>query len=391
MPHTTAHDDTILIRKPDGTFVTVGVADASQQAIIETPQTKPQAPAPKDLPVESDLTAPTSTPAVDKPMTQQHKQQSATHSKSAVIDWDHEVATVIASLQLTVNDQQLLGRLRSIILSRLRDIRDLLQTKEAITKNVQSGGLGLSEVEAAEVLNSIEHRYKAIHAHQAEASASIPHRDVEDVYAAAAELDALSESDLPTPVGDNYKNLLAGYLNKEAVVTSPPDAVQVPATASAQQQEPAQFDKPPVVQTASPTKPPQQKKRNAQPPPPPEPVTPSMQDVKTKRRLMSPVDELQQMRLSDFRRLGSTTNDRLKKVTEVLEELGDESFSQRVEGIKAWRSSPLYQAYIAVGDSSLGSGKAIVDMIKDMQSQGKDTFTLDEFEQITDFNKSLRY
>lgn len=422
------NSDTIVIRRPDGTFVTVAVADQlNQTSAADQPMPKPPVQRTENVQSKTD-SKPDIVQTDENPQPepesntdtqggdQMHEkvastppQQSQVQPKSNVasteIQWDHEVAEVIASLQLAVNDPVLVNRLQSIVLSRLRDVRDWLQTKEALTKNVSSGGLGLSEAEAAEVLNKIESRYQVVHSHNEKQNSSIPQQAVEDVYAPSAELTALTESDLPVPARDGYKDLLAKYLDGGAVGDAILNEVQTPtglnnSASSKPSVEEVAFEQPspPPLPKPRPTPPkpatqpaPKPPKQPTTPAPAPEPPVPSMQDVKAKKRLMSPVDELQQMRLADFRRLGSSTTERLKSINETLEELGDESFSKRVEGIKAWRSNPLYLAYIKIGDMSLGSGKSVEQVIADLQEQGQETFTLEEFEQLTDFNKALRY
>lgn len=69
----------------------------------------------------------------------------------------------------------------------------------------------------------------------------------------------------------------------------------------------------------------------------------------------------------------------------------DESFQKKVEGIKAWRQSPLYRKYLAVGNESLEKNVSVEQIINNKLEKSSDELTLEEFNKISDFNKKLRY
>jgi hypothetical protein len=103
------------------------------------------------------------------------------------------------------------------------------------------------------------------------------------------------------------------------------------------------------------------------------------------------VEELRQMTLTDYRRLAEDAISCIRKVYEKIQRLGNESFSQKAEGIKAWRDSEVYQLYVAMGQESLLGGKPVAVVIATRQQAGKPVLTGQEFSFVADLNKKLRF
>lgn len=116
-----------------------------------------------------------------------------------------------------------------------------------------------------------------------------------------------------------------------------------------------------------------------------------MTDVKRDYKLYGPVEELACLDIATFRRLGATTSERAEKVIKKVELLAQESLIKKSTGLQAWRSSPLYKMYLAVGQASMEYNLAIAKIIEQSQQAGKEIITVEEFEAITDINKRLRF
>jgi len=116
-----------------------------------------------------------------------------------------------------------------------------------------------------------------------------------------------------------------------------------------------------------------------------------LNDVKKDYKLVGPIDELAILNLETFRRLGHDTDERLKKIASKVNLLAQDSVSKKVAGIKAWRTSPLYKMYVAVGQASLENDLNVKQVIRDFTNKGKEILTLEEFESISDLNKMLRF
>ena len=116
-----------------------------------------------------------------------------------------------------------------------------------------------------------------------------------------------------------------------------------------------------------------------------------MEDVKYVPKLLGPIDELREMDLVNFRRLSQNPEEATEKLKEKLGFLEEESYKQRVSGIKAWRHSPVNRLYLKIGQESIVNSRSIEEVINSRQNQGQDYLTSQEFEAIMNLNKSLRF
>ncbi len=112
-----------------------------------------------------------------------------------------------------------------------------------------------------------------------------------------------------------------------------------------------------------------------------------MEDVKFVPKLTGPVDELREMSVLDFRRLGSNAEDSAGKIMEKIHFLEKDSYKKRLEGIKAWRECPVNKAYLNIGQTSINTNRSISDII----AEGRDTLSVDEFYAVMELNKKLRF
>jgi phosphoribosylformylglycinamidine (FGAM) synthase PurS component len=112
-----------------------------------------------------------------------------------------------------------------------------------------------------------------------------------------------------------------------------------------------------------------------------------MEDVKFVPKLTGPIDELKEMSIVDFRRLGLTADESAEKIIEKIHFLEKDSYKKRLEGIKSWRECPVNKAYLKIGQSSINLNRSISDVI----SGGQDSLTVDEFYAVMELNKKLRF
>jgi len=127
---------------------------------------------------------------------------------------------------------------------------------------------------------------------------------------------------------------------------------------------------------------------------------PSLDDVKFVKKLMSPVEELENLTLIDFRRLASPDaqgrqplNPGLatKIIKEKIDLLEKEKFGKKLEGISAWHNSEVCRFYRLLGQTAMQQGRGVENIIKDRQTNNKPTLTWEEFEAVMELNKDLRY
>lgn len=107
--------------------------------------------------------------------------------------------------------------------------------------------------------------------------------------------------------------------------------------------------------------------------------------------LTGPVKELQFMDLLNFRRLGSTADERAGKILDKINLLEQDSYTKKAQGVAGWRNSPIYKQYLDLGAESMVSGQEISALMEQYKSQGKETLDLEEFSAISDLNQKLRF
>ncbi|MBU0647032.1 hypothetical protein KKC67_00600 [Patescibacteria group bacterium] len=116
-----------------------------------------------------------------------------------------------------------------------------------------------------------------------------------------------------------------------------------------------------------------------------------IEDIKFVPRVMSPIDELKYLDLVNFRRLGSDAEKATEKIKGKINLLEEESYTKRLDGIKAWRSSFVNKLYLNMGQSGISANKPINVIIEERKKKEEDYLTVSEFEAIMDLNKSLRF
>ncbi len=109
------------------------------------------------------------------------------------------------------------------------------------------------------------------------------------------------------------------------------------------------------------------------------------------RFVMGPIDELKNMDTTSFRRLARDPKAACEKIREKIQLLQDEDYGKKLEGIKGWRTSPIYRLYLAIGQESILEKKSVSEILLARQRAGKDSLSQDEFDAIMDINKALRF
>ncbi|MDD2785895.1 MAG: hypothetical protein PHS79_03310 [Patescibacteria group bacterium] len=102
-------------------------------------------------------------------------------------------------------------------------------------------------------------------------------------------------------------------------------------------------------------------------------------------------DELSGMTLAGFRRLGKTPADSAAKIKQRLDTLGEEGFEYMAAGTKSWQSSPIMKMYMDLVMKSFAAGKPIGVLSEERRQAGEDVLTKDEIEVLINLNNSLHY
>lgn len=116
-----------------------------------------------------------------------------------------------------------------------------------------------------------------------------------------------------------------------------------------------------------------------------------IEDVKYVPRVMSPLDELHYLDLTNFRRLDLDPLKSAAKIKSKIDLLAEEDYGKRLEGIKFWRLSPVNKLYLAIGHLSISENKPVDVIIEERKIAGSDYLTANEFKAVMDLNKNLRF
>jgi len=355
---------------------------------------------------------------------------------------------IIRKAKINFGSEELLDRFKQILKTYLRGIRDKIETKQTLIKSFTAGGLNFDQESAGEILLIADEIIKELRGlkqadkikppgkikippHLTEEKelkkdkqASLKGAGVRDIdydfsqlnltkdkvkgKKEARKVDQSEKIELKKKTEQPSKELDTGH-----EIAPPPPAIRQVAKASAEVTIPTKEK--PVKKTEdtsekaseiTPKPRPVQAKeiKSAQPTFQPTKTEPAnirrpaetagkvkMEDVKFVPKVMGPIDELKYMNLVNFRRLGQDPAKIAVKIKEKIRLLEDESYAQRIKGVKAWRSSPVNKLYLLMGQACVSQNKSIDVIIEERKAAGQKYLTSQEFKAIMDLNKSLRF
>ncbi|MBI5022590.1 MAG: hypothetical protein HZC05_00245 [Candidatus Magasanikbacteria bacterium] len=323
-----------------------------------------------------------------------------------------------SSLNVPLELQQ---RFIRIAVSRLKEVRGWVETRQKLMSPIAQGGMGFAYDDAERFLKLVESRKGEIASALPAGRQVAPRNDTKTVVAPVVSVVAKDSSTPFVAVAplsarnDNKKDSSLRKLaetrnDKSEIVSSRSvgarnDAKTVPShndqkTSSDIIKAPPQPLK--IVSDAS--------KRSLAvlgmakeqiPPQPPKPApkiaipqTPSgrskMEDVTYRPRLVGPVEELREMSLVDFRRLSPQAKVTADKIYAKIELLAEESYEKKILGVKAWQESEVNKIYLGLLNESVDAAKPVQKMIEERQVSGQPTITYEEFKVVMELNRRLR-
>ncbi|MCX6778912.1 MAG: hypothetical protein NTU97_01630 [Candidatus Magasanikbacteria bacterium] len=302
----------------------------------------------------------------------------------------------------------LLQRLKTLIISRLREVRKAGEVKERLLAHTLNGGMGLSAEVADKILLLIEATKK--NEIIATPKENVAPKKEEIVLKEFPSLPTISASAVETPSSQPPaaslvpekkpiplpKPVPASVVNQPKPISIPPTNLPFKTTPSSSDIRPSA----PVLKiTEEKSKPKMQEVSMPVVAKPPVtsaiPQTPSgrakMDDVAFRPHLMGPVEELQQMNLVEFRRLSPKPRVAADKILTKVELLAKEGYDKKLKGIEAWQKSVLNQLYNALLSESLNKGKPVTQIISEKLSAQQETLSEEEFKVIMDLSRVLRF
>jgi len=271
---------------------------------------------------------------------------------SAVSDVNETLAKeVLESVEFLV-PKDLKGRLQSLILSRLKDIRNDVQVKEYALLSVESGGLGFDSQKTDVLLGALQNSF-------GKKSTPAP------LLSSKMRLSPVVPSSVVSSPSQNtvpqVQTLSVPKIEKKT------DAQKILSSLIAEDSIQAQMR----VKV--------QNQGNTGKVP--------MHDVVERRHAMGPVDEMLGFSLADFRRLGNTATASSEALVNKFNVLKTDSFLLFLNGKAAWLKSPFYQMYLQVLENSLKTNKPLSSIVANQ----KDGLTLEEIQEVARVSQSLSF
>ena len=312
---------------------------------------------------------------------------------------------IINKTKINFGSADLADRFKQILRIYLRGIRDRIETKQTMMKSFLAGGLSFDNESADNVLAVVDESSKNLSQEiisQPPARIKTPELEQEVV----ASLERIGARDFEYDLATLAKR---GQIKREAVaaratkidtsqeITPPPPAI-IKSVAPPVKPTPPPPSRSPEREKIKPLKSQISLKDEMTPKIKPlirlavEPESKvRVEDVKFVPRVMGPIDELKFLELTNWRRLDKEPVKIAEKIKEKIKLLEEESYAKRLEGIKAWRLSPVNRLYLAMGQASISNNQPVDVIIEERKKQGEEYLTSQEFEAIMDLNRELRF
>lgn len=269
------------------------------------------------------------------------------------VQLENAFASLSSAAQSALNkDAAKKKRFESIIVTYLKDIRDELETRDRLSASPENGGLGLD-------FDTIEGIFKALR--ESKKNASPP-----PIISAREEPPVPSSPSKPMP-------LTITPINMKKINVAPAPAEYEP-----------KVPQPPGTPSFRPEAELVKDMRRTGPKGGGKPILKDIAHPPIK--LVRPVDEFSFFDIADMRRAGGASEFG-KKLVLRIEKISRDEFANRRAAIAAWRNSPLYARYLAIGRESLNKG---ADMRTYLAGHSLG-LTYEEFEEIGRLNERLRF
>ncbi len=313
------------------------------------------------------------------------------------------------AIQDKPRDEYLQNRIKNVISSRLRDVRNSQELLSLLQRDTKVGGVGLNREQAQAIADVIEKAYSDFHQtikneekSKLEKQLAEQKRKIEERRKREAEEHAkwYQEKIKAKQTQEAEQKQLAEALKvgfaKQMTPSNPimeantavekkqyGDLVRVPESAKVKS-----LRKEPGVAAAVAQKPIKVSKASIK-----MEVTPKtmVDGVSSAPKLSGLSGELAGVTLAQFRRMGAKPEDAIKKVLDKLETLQQDSFENKVSGIRAWQESPLMKMYLGLVMESFKNKKPLVEIAEEKRKAGEDTLTRDEIEALITLNNQLHF
>lgn len=295
---------------------------------------------------------------------------------------DEMVRQICADTQFQYTDPAIQKRCLEIVTARVRNVRDALQTRTLLEQPPEAGGIGVSGRRLADMIERIE---RVVDAAEKEKRHEIEDKEKEN-RKKEKELENNRQNLIEKEAQVMAKRFVqaTGKVPQERVAPAAPSLSRASAAVSAHmqlQQQEARIDTDKVRAAVQKTI-----KQELTPVPA---QRPKVQDVQFERRLAGPIEELQAMSLTEFRRMSHDSSQAVDRIKDMIDLLEDQGYSKKVAGLQSLRHSPLMALYGLITQQALLSGtsvEAVLSTQKDKQGLKKA-----EYDALMKLNAELRF
>jgi hypothetical protein len=282
---------------------------------------------------------------------------------------DQKISEIISKAKINFASSELEERFKKILSTYLRGIREKVNARESLMKDVESGGLGFDINSANSILSLAKDEPTVAPIKQpiswmpAEIVKPTIARDVE--YDLAASIKAKQAQDQPLIPA-------SAVIPAKTVILEPP----VPVIMEAPIKE-IPIVKEPEEVVAKDSRPRTESGKI------------KMEDIQISPKVYTPVDELKYMTVKNFRNLSNDPVRAMEVIKKKIEVLGQEDYGKKVEGVAGWKASPINHMYIEAYQEAIGSGVSVEDILTKRRTANPDYITSAEFEAILAFNQEI--
>ncbi|HWQ99424.1 MAG TPA: hypothetical protein VN397_01090, partial [Candidatus Methylomirabilis sp.] len=351
--------------------------------------------------------------------------------------------TILKRLSQKPTDEYLAKRLENIVNTRLRDVRSRSEVLMKLMRDSKVGGIGVERKEAEKLADQIEEGYKEFHeiiAQEEKEKLGVQLKDqerkIEERKKREAEEHArwfeervkvkqvedetqkkmvermrVVAQGLTTPIQIHpidlkeekkekaaFGELVPAPVPMASTVAAPKSSAVPPASPAAAEKSAAAFApvgaKPSVL---PPSTAPAFKSvvkvsaETAKAAAASVAERPRVEDVKVVRtHLSGPVQEIGNLTLATFRRMGKTPVEAAMRIQQKVDLLAQESFERRVEAIQAWQASPLQKVYVSLVAEAFSTGTPMSALVEKKRAAGENAPTNEELAAIVEMNGKLR-
>jgi len=305
------------------------------------------------------------------------------------------VIQVIREANLDLKDEEIKKRFVSLVEARLRDVRDPYETRSQLEYPSEKGGLGLSGLTLVRTLECIERIFgerQNLLKDQVNKQKAVM---VEQKKQEEAERESLARKEAST-LTKRYIEM-TGKIPTESIQPASVSGTRVTTAMSLQEaaiRREEKIDKQKVKEAFTSAKPvapvivPRLSQGSISSVSTPRP---QVEDIKFVRKLSGPLEELEQMTLTEFRRLSRDPKEAVLKLKDKIDLLEEQGYEKKIHGIKAWRESPLNRLYLELFQEALRRGRPLQEIADERRTANQNMLTAGEIDVLVDLNAYVRF